>query len=95
VPAGRVQGIDDIAENRFTWDRKMLMELQHPECGPVKVLGSPFKSSRSPGIVATAAPTIGQHSREILGEVLGYSSEKIDELAAARVIGLPAAGSAS
>lgn len=89
VPAGRVQGMDDIAENPFTWEREMLVELHHPECGAVKVLGSPFKSTRSPGIVATAAPTIGQHGREILGELLGYSKERIDELAAAKVIGLP------
>ena len=91
VPAGRVQGIDDIADNPFTWERKMLVALKHPECGVVKVLGSPFKSTRSPGIVATAAPTIGQHSREILGQLLGYSKQRIDELAAEKIIAVAAA----
>ncbi len=95
VPAGRVQGMDDIVENPFTWERELLVTLDHPQCGPVKVLGSPFKSTRSPGIVASTAPLVGQHSREILGELLGYSNQRIDELAAAKVIGLPDDSSAA
>lgn len=89
VPASRVQGMDDVAENPFTWERQILIELNHPECGPVKVLGSPTKSDRSPGVVATTAPALGAHTRAVLGDLLGYSDEKIEALAAEKVIGLP------
>ena len=86
VPAGQVQGIDDVAENPFTWERDILVTLQHPESGPVKLLGSPFKSSRSPGVVDTPAPTLGQHTKQVLSEILGYSDARIDELTEKQVI---------
>ncbi len=86
VPAGRVQGMDDVAENPFTWEREILVSLQHPESGEVKILGSPFKSNRSPGVVSSAAPTVGQHTRDVLGGLLGYSDERIDALVADKVI---------
>ena len=86
VPAGQVQGIDDVAENPFTWERDILVTLQHPESGPVKLLGSPFKSSRSPGVVDTPAPTVGQHTKQVLSEILGYSDARIDELTEKQVI---------
>lgn len=89
VPASRVQGIDDVAGNPFTWEREILVERPGPENEPVKVLGSPFKSNRSPGVVATTAPAPGAHTRAVLGDLLGYSGEKIEKLAADRVIGLP------
>ncbi len=88
IPAGRVQGMDDVAQYPFTWERDMLVELEHPQSGRVKLLGSPFKSTRAPGVVATAAPAIGQHTGEVLGGLLGYSRERIEELAAAGAIGV-------
>ncbi len=90
VPAGRVQGIDDVAENPFTWEREILVSLLHPECGAVNVLGSPFKSNRSKGIVSSAAPTVGQHTRAVLTDLVGYSDERIDKLEAERIIAVAA-----
>ena len=95
IPAGRVQGIDDVVANPHTADRKLLVDLPYPECGTVKILGSPFKSTSSPGIVANAAPALGQHSREILGELLGYSQDRIDALAAAKIVGIRGENSAA
>ncbi len=86
VPAGCVHGIDDVAENPFSWEREILVTLQHPESGPVKVLGSPFKSSRSKGVLKSAAPTLGAHTRQVLTELLGYSGDRIDKLAADGII---------
>ena len=86
VPAARVQGIDDVAENPFTWEREILVTIEHPESGPVKVLGSPFKSNRSQGVVESAAPTVGAHTRQVLTDLLGYSDDRIDQLAADKVI---------
>lgn len=88
IPAGQVQSMADIAENTHTWSRDMLLELDHPVSGPMKLLGSPFKSSRSPGIVATTAPAVGQHTRDVLSELLGYDDETLDRLAEDGVIGL-------
>lgn len=86
IPAAQVQGVGDVAENPFTWEREILATLEHPESGPVKVLGSPFKSNRSKGVVKSAAPTIGAHTRQVLTDLLGYSDDRIDTLAADKVI---------
>lgn len=90
VPAGRVQGMDDVAENPFTWEREILVTLHHPESGPVKLLGSPFKSNRSKGVVEAPAPTVGQHTRQVLGEILGYDDGRVDSLAEDNVIAVAA-----
>lgn len=88
IPAGRVQSMAEIAENEHTWAREMLLELEHPVSGPLKLLGSPFKSTRDSGVVARCAPTIGQDTAAVLGELLGYDSATLEALAADGVIGL-------
>ena len=89
IPAGRVQGMGEIAENAHTWARDMLLELEHPTSGPLKLLGSPFKSTRSPGVVKSTAPDIGQHTQDVLSELLGYDKEMLDALSKSGVIGGP------
>jgi CoA:oxalate CoA-transferase len=88
VPAGKVQSMAEIAEAPHTWSREMLVELEHPTSGPLKLLGSPFKSSQSPGVVARTAPDIGQHTREVLAELLGYDDVTLKALENDGVIGV-------
>ena len=88
VPAGKVQSMAEIAEAPHTWSREMLVELEHPTSGPLKLLGSPFKSSQSPGVVARTAPDIGQHTREVLAELLGYDDATLKVLENDGVIGV-------
>jgi CoA:oxalate CoA-transferase len=88
VPAGKVQSMAEIAEAPHTWSREMLVELEHPTSGPLKLLGSPFKSSQSPGVVARTAPDIGQHTREVLAELLGYDDTTLKALENDGVIGV-------
>ena len=59
--------------------REMVVEVDHARAGRVKALGHPIKFSGTPGEVKRAAPLLGQHTREVLGE-LGYSAGRIDEL---------------
>ena len=86
IPAAKVQSMEEIAESAHTWDRDMLVELEHPVSGPLKLLGSPFKSNRAPGVVARTAPDIGQDTRAVLSELLGYDEEKLNTLSKNGVI---------
>ena len=63
----------------------MLVEVDHPKCGKIKVTGSPVKFSETPAEVVTAPPSLGQHNEEILLG-LGYSSDDIEELIEHKVI---------
>ncbi len=89
IPAGRVQGMEEIAENAHTWARDMQLELEHLTIGPLKLLRPPFKSKRSPGVVESTAPNTGQHTQDVLSELLGFEKEMLDAISKNGVIGGP------
>ena len=57
----------------------MVVELTHPEYGPLKVLGIPIKLSETPGAVEKAPPKFGEHNRDVL-RGLGYNPDYISAL---------------
>jgi crotonobetainyl-CoA:carnitine CoA-transferase CaiB-like acyl-CoA transferase len=79
VPVGPVNKIGDMLADEQVRARDMVVEVDHARAGRVKALGHPIKFSGTPGEVKRAAPLLGQHTREVLGE-LGYSAARIDEL---------------
>ncbi|MFT9495588.1 CoA transferase, partial [Anaerosolibacter sp.] len=60
--------------------RNMIVEVDHPVAGHLKMAGVPIKMSETQGAVRTHAPLLGQHTEEILKELLGMSTEEIDAL---------------
>jgi crotonobetainyl-CoA:carnitine CoA-transferase CaiB-like acyl-CoA transferase len=62
-------------------------EIDHPVAGRHPVPGLPFRLSGVQHWLRQPAPTIGQHNREILSELLGMTEAEIDALEAAEVIG--------
>ena len=81
VPAGPIQTIGEMAADPQTLAREMVVELDHPRAGRTRALGVPVKFSATPGGVRRAAPTFGQHTREVLLEH-GFEAGEIDALAA-------------
>lgn len=80
IPSGPVQEIADVAEHPHTWQREMIVELEHPIGGKIKLLGSPFKLSLTPGVIQKTAPGLGQDTENILSVLLGYTQEEIAAL---------------
>ena len=85
IPAGPINTVGEIMDDPHIHAREMVVELTHPEYGPLRVLGIPFKLSDTPGVVENAPPRFGEHNREVLSG-LGYSEEEIGKLAEAGVI---------
>jgi crotonobetainyl-CoA:carnitine CoA-transferase CaiB-like acyl-CoA transferase len=86
VPTGPIKTIPEVLDSDpHVEAREMVVEVNHPTIGPMKTLGVPVKLSETPGAVTLPAPTLGQHSVQILIE-LGYSLEEIEALRAAGVI---------
>ena len=67
--------------------RGMVKEIDHPTCGPMKLINTPVKYSYSTPGIRTPPPTLGQHTDEILMDVLNFSREEIKGLRADGVVG--------
>lgn len=85
VPCGPIYTVDKIFADPQVLHRQMMVELDHPKAGTIKVTGIPVKMSETPGEVHTAPPLLGQHTAEIL-RGLGYSAGEIEDLKKAKII---------
>lgn len=90
VPAGPVLDIAEMHNDPQALFRRMVVETEHPVCGPVKTIGLPIKFSETPGDVRSPAPRLGEHSRSVLAEY-GYAAQEIDRLLAEKAVLAPAA----
>ena len=63
----------------------MILEIDHPKVGKIKLLGIPVRLSKTPGKVRLPSPTLGQHTEEILKKI-GYDDNEIKRLREEEVI---------
>lgn len=85
VPVGPIKTVPEVLDDPHVRAREMVVEVDHPVIGRMKTLGVPVKLSETPGRVTRAAPTLGQHTDEVLAE-LGYSAAEIAELHAMKAV---------
>ena len=88
VPCGPIMSTTDLANDDHVQLREMYVELEHPERGKWYNLGCPMKLSDSP-VEVTRSQLLGEHTEEILEEILGYKSSEIDELKEAGAFSRP------
>ena len=75
VPCGPIMSTEDLANDEHVRGRDMYVELDHPQRGKWYNIGMPIKLSASPAKVERS-PTLGEHTDEILKEVLGWSDAR-------------------
>lgn len=86
IPSAPVNTMDKVISDPQLLARNMLVEVDHPSYGKVKILGNPVKMSGLTEETFTAAPTLGEHNQEILSGLLGYSQKEIDKLKKDKII---------
>lgn len=80
VPAAPVQKACDVVESEYLQERAYFTPLEHAEAGVHPYPGSPFHFSETKAGLRRAAPCFGQHTYEILRDVLSLSAAEIEEL---------------
>ena len=86
VPAGSVNTIADAFNEPQLIHRGARIDLSHPTAGSAPGVANPIKFSESPVEYRSAPPLLGQHTDDVLGDVLGFGAEELDALRASGVI---------
>jgi len=85
VPAGPVLDIAGMQADPQALARGMVTEAPHGRLGPVKTLGHPVHYSATPAQISRGAPSLGEHTREVLGQH-GYSPAEVEQFVAEGVV---------
>jgi len=88
VPCGPVMSTEDLTHDEHVRGRDMWVELDHPERGTWYNVGMPIKLSESPAVIKRS-PLLGEHTEEVLKQVLGYDGTKISALKQAGAFSVP------
>jgi crotonobetainyl-CoA:carnitine CoA-transferase CaiB-like acyl-CoA transferase len=80
IPCGLIKNVAEVCSDPQVLARDMVIQLNHPTAGPIRVNGVPIKLSATPGEVKDPPPLLGQHTDTILADILGYTADQIAEL---------------
>ncbi|CAO2647692.1 Nn.00g086140.m01.CDS01 [Neocucurbitaria sp. VM-36] len=80
MPYAAINDVQDTLNHEHVRARDMVKEVDHPSCGPIKLVNTPVKWSESKPGIRLAPPTLGQHTDEILCDMLDMNSEDVQSL---------------
>lgn len=86
IPVGPINDLAQVFDHPQVKARKMQIELPHPVSGTVPLVASPMKMSLTPPVANAAPPTLGQHTRQVLGEHLAIDDARYAELVAKGIV---------
>jgi crotonobetainyl-CoA:carnitine CoA-transferase CaiB-like acyl-CoA transferase len=81
-----VNDVNDLPDDPQVKANDYVVEFDHPQFGPTKMVGMPVRLSETPGNIRSPAPELGQHTEEILLELLECDWDRITELRKLEVI---------
>ncbi|MCX7320386.1 MAG: CoA transferase, partial [Hyphomicrobiales bacterium] len=79
IPCGPILSMKEIAEDQSLYATGTMVKVDHPERGEYLSVGNPIKLSASPTVVERS-PLLGEHTDEILKQVLGFSDHQVAEI---------------
>ncbi len=86
VPCGPINSIDQVLSDPQVEARQMVAEVPHPTAGSVRLVASPLNIPTAPPTVRQHPPLLGEHTAQILHEILGCDEQYIRDLHTAQVI---------
>ncbi len=86
VPSSPIYDIGQIAESDHIKEREMLVDVEHPVAGKTRLPALPIKFSNTPAKIQGPSPLLGEHTKEVLRQILELDEEAIKDLEAKKVI---------
>ena len=86
VPCGPIQNIAQLCADPQVLEREMIIEMEHPIAGSQRMPNSPFKFSVTPMELNVPAPTLGQHTDQVLQTWLGIRDAEIKQMRSEGII---------
>lgn len=86
VPCGPINSIDQTLEDAQVRAREMVIDVPHSSAGSIRMVASPLKIPTAPPVVRLPPPMLGEHTEQILDELLGLDGKTVQDLRAAQVI---------
>ena len=80
LPYAAVNDVQSTLNHEHTKARNMVIEMEHEECGTIKMVNTPVKYSDTQPVVRSAPPVLGQHTEEVLKDHLDMTLENIATL---------------
>jgi formyl-CoA transferase len=80
LPCGPVHTVAQALADPAVHHLKMVQEVEHPTLGSLRLLGIPFTLEGSPLTIRRPPPRLGEHTAEVLAEMLGLSSREVETL---------------
>jgi len=81
VPCGQVRSVGEAVRSPEARERQLVTRIPHPQVGWVPNVALPIRYSRTPVVDPVAAPAVGQHTNEVLRDLLGYDDDHLAQLA--------------
>ncbi len=87
VPCGPINTVDQVYQDPQVQARDLKFEMQHPRAGAIPLIANPIRMSQTPVQYRHVPPAIGQHTQEVLSQVLGLSADELTALTQQGVFG--------
>ena len=78
VPCGLIRSVREVCDSSQIQAREMVVALDHPRAGRIRVTGTPIKLSDTPGVVENPPPLLGEHTTQVLADWLEMSAEDVE-----------------